>query len=415
MGIVMGKKSAPLSALEVSRLKNAGLYFVGDVAGLALQVSSTGAKSWILRATVGAKRRDIGLGGYPDVTLAKAKEAAREMRAAIKNGVDPVEAKKAKRSALLADQAKELTFTEAALAYIKAREPEWNNAKHAAQWRSTLEAYAFPTIGKLLVRDVELHHILQILEPIWTTKTETASRLRGRIENILDWAAVRGYRPRENPARWRGHLDMVLPKPSKVAKVEHHPALPYVDVGQFMKELGQVNGIGARALEFLIITATRSGEVRGATWDEINLKTRVWTIPAHRMKAGKEHRVPLSERAVKLLESLPRLADINFVFPGTRGGMISDITISAVLKRMEKDVVPHGFRSTFRDWASECTNYPREVAEQALAHTLSDKVERAYRRGDLFEKRRRMMEDWAAYTSQPITVTGDVVPLFKTT
>ncbi|HUW75778.1 MAG TPA: integrase arm-type DNA-binding domain-containing protein [Gallionella sp.] len=411
MGTMMGRKIQELSPLVVSRLKEPGLHFVGGVAGLALQVSKSGARSWILRATVGAKRRDIGLGGFPDVPLASAKDQARIAREKIRNGIDPVAEKQAIKSALIAAEGQSITFERSAEMFIKAKESEWSNIKHAAQWRSTLETYAYPKIGNLLVRDVLLLHVLAILEPIWKTKTETASRLRGRLESVLDWATVRGYRIGENPARWRGHLEHQLAKPSKVAKVEHHPALPYVEIGDFMTALRGHQGMGAKALEFAILTATRSGEVRGARWAEIDLKTALWTIPAERMKAKKEHRIPLSAAAVSLIKKLPRI-DADFVFPGSKNGStISDMTMSAVLKRMSVDAVPHGFRSTFRDWAAERTNYPRDAAEMALAHTIGDKVEAAYRRGDLFEKRRRMMADWAAFCAAPSFKAGKVISL----
>ncbi len=260
--------------------------------------------------------------------------------------------------------------------------------------------HAFPVMGKLLVRDVALPHVLAVLDPIWQTKTETASRLRGRIETVLAWATVRKYRSGDNPAQWRGHLDKLLPKPSKMASVEHHAALPIESVGAFLVELRAAEGMGARALEFVILTATRSGEVRGAKWAEIDMAAKVWTIPAERMKAGKEHRVPLSDAALALLETLPRMAGTELVFPGTQGQPLSDMILAAVMRRMKVDAVPHGFRSTFRDWADERTNHPREVIEHAMAHQLKDKAEAAYQRGDLFEKRRRLMADWASFLAR---------------
>ena len=247
---------------------------------------------------------------------------------------------------------------------------------------------------------IDLPHVLACLEPIWTSKNETASRLRGRIETVLDWAAVRKYRSSENPARWKGHLDKLLAAPSKIQIVEHHPAIPVDDMPAFMRDLHGRSGVGARSLEFLILTATRSGEVRGATWSEIDLDKAIWTIPAVRMKAGVEHRVPLSIEALKLLKELPRLAGIELLFPGTRGQVLSVMTLPEVMRRMKANAVPHGFRSTFRDWAGEKTNYPRELAEQALAHTLANKVEAAYRRGDALEKRRQMMQEWAHFIDQ---------------
>lgn len=397
----MPKVAKELSALEVNRLNTPGLWFVGGVAGLGLQVLPTGGRTWILRTTVAGKRRDIGLGGFPTVTLAGARQAARSIREKIKQGIDPVDEAKAMRGALAASRASEMTFADAAKAFISAKEAEWSNLKHAAQWRNTIATYIEPIIGKVYVRDIETSHIAKVLEPIWLTKNETASRLRGRIESILDWSAVRGYRKGDNPARWRGHLDHILAKPSKVQKVEHHAALPYAEMGVFMEQLRKQEGMGARALEFAIFTAMRSGEVRGATWDEINLDQNIWIIPGERMKAKKEHRVPLSDNAVTLLRALPRFGDSKLLFPNNKGDILSDMTLTAVLRRMTTSVTAHGFRSTFRDWAAERTNYPREVAEMALAHTLENKVEAAYLRTDMFEKRRRMMRDWAKFCATP--------------
>jgi len=405
----MARKAKELGALEVGRLTAPGLHFVGTVAGLALQVTDSGARSWILRVMVGGKRRDMGLGGYPDVTLAGAWAAARTAREKIKDGIDPVEDAKAKRSALYAQRAAAMTFSEAAKAYIAVKEAEWKNAKHGDQWRNTLATYADPVIGNIFVRDVDQSHVMRVLEPIWMEKTETAKRLRGRIEKVLDWARVRGYRSGENPARWRGHLDTLLQSPGKVQKRAHFPALPFDDLGTFMVELRKQEGMGARALEFAILTAARSGEVRGATWSEIDLKDATWTIPASRMKMKREHRAALNDEAVALLESLPRTGDL--IFPNTKGDMLSDMTLTAVLRRMGRsDITAHGFRSTFRDWCSERTNYPRDVAEMALAHAIGDKVEAAYRRGDLFEKRRRMMREWGKFSGK-VEVAGTVTPI----
>lgn len=406
----MPKRAQELGALAVSRLSAPGLHAVGGVAGLHLQIQPSGARSWIMRATVGTRRRDIGLGAFPDVSLAQAREKGRAVRQQITQGIDPVQQAHAARSALKAEQAKALTFEQCADAYIKAHEAGWRNAKHGQQWRNTLEQYAYPAIGSMLVRDVELAHVLKVLEPIWRSKTETASRVRGRIESVLDWAKGRGYRAGDNPAAWKGNLDAQLPRPEKIAKTVHHAALPVAEVSSFMTKLRAAEGMGARALEFAILTAARSGEVRGATWAEIDLEAKVWTVPAERMKAHKEHRVPLSAAAVHLLKALPRIEDNNMVFAAPRGGQLSDMTLTAVLRRMEIDAVPHGFRSTFRDWTAECTNYPNEVCEMALAHTVGDKVEAAYRRGDLFEKRRRLMDEWAAFLASPMP-KGQVIPL----
>jgi len=403
----MPKKAKELSAAEVRRLSDPGTHPVGGVAGLLLQVTPTGARSWVLRFSTGAmlasstgrqyaKRRELGLGGFPDVSLARARERAREAREFIRQGVDPVEERKAARERLRA-AAEAFTFEQAARAYQRVKEHEWRNPKHRQQWENTLGTYAYPTLGRKPVADVELRDVLDVLEPIWTIKTETAKRLRGRIESVLAWATVSGHREGDNPARWRGNLDTVLAKPSKVAKVAHMRALPWQEVGAFMADLRKREGMGARALEFAIITAARSGEVRKATWSEIDLKDRVWTIPADRMKAGKEHRVPLADDAVALLEALPRFDGCPYVFPSNRGGPLSDMSLTAVLRRMGTDAVPHGFRSTFRDWAAESTNYPRDLCEQALAHAIGSDVEAAYRRGDMLVKRHKMMADWAKF------------------
>lgn len=410
----MPKFAAELSAIEVGRLITPGYHRVGGVAGLVLQVTESGARSWILRATVGGKRRDIGLGGFPDVTLAGAKEAARAARQKIKNGIDPVQDARAHRSALAAARAAAMPFTDAAAAYIAAHESGWKNAKHGAQWRTTLETYAFPIIGNIAVADIETAHIMRVLEVIWTTKTETASRLRGRIESVLDWATVRGYRKGDNPARWRGHLDQLLPARSKVQKVEHHAALNYKELSGFILALHKHAGMGALALEFAILTAARSGEVRGATWAEIDQDAAVWTIPASRMKAKKEHTIPLSDAALAILTALPRIVGTDVVFPNTKGAALSDMTLTAILRRMDVGVTAHGFRSTFRDWAGETTAYPREVIEHALAHQLKDKAEAAYARGSLFDKRRRLMADWAKHCNT-VATAASVTPIRSNT
>lgn len=405
----MPKRAKELSALAVKHLTLPGFHFVGGVPGLALQVLPTGGRSWVLRVMVGGKRRDMGLGGYPEVKLAEAREAAEIARKQIRNNVDPIDARAAEKAALRADAGKSMAFQASALAFIAANESGWRNAKHRQQWANSLETYAYPIIGKMNLREIELPHILKILEPIWETKTETATRLRGRIEQVLDWGTVRGYRDGLNPARWRGHLDKLLAKPKKLAKVKHHAALPWGEIGSFMVKLRDAHGMGARALEFAILTACRSGEVRGATWDEIDLDAAQWIIPAERMKAGKPHSVPLSDAAVSLLKGTPRMAGTNYVFPAPRGGQLSDMTLTAVLRRMSLDVVPHGFRSTFREWAGESSGHPREVIEHALAHQLADKAEAAYQRGSLFPKRVKLMQDWANFCGKPLA--GNVVPM----
>ena len=409
----MPKKAKELSALEVNRLTAPGLHCVGGVAGLALQVRDTGARSWILRATVGTRRRDIGLGGFPDVTLAGAKDAAREARVKIKSGTDPVAERQTMRSALAAAVAATMTFSEAAEKYIAAHETGWKNPKSAAQWNSSLKMYAFPKIGKISVGDIATAHVMSILEPIWTTKTETASRLRGRIESVLGWATVRGYRKGENPARWKGHIEHLLAARADVQKVKSHAALDYREIGAFMVELAKVEGMGARALEFAILNAARSGEVRGATWAEIDIEAGVWTIPAERMKAEKEHRIPLSSSALELLHNLPKIDASELLFPSNKGTVLSDMTLTAVLKRMQVPVTAHGFRSTFRDWAGETTAFPREVIEHALAHQLKDKAEAAYARGTLFDKRRRLMAEWAKCCNTA-TKRGEVIDIRQT-
>ena len=406
----MPKLAKELAALTVARIAAPGLHFVGIVPGLALQVTAARARSWTLRVVIGGKRRDMGLGGYPEVPLAQAREKGRNARELIRQGIDPIARQQAAASALRASMTEAATFKECATAYMKAHAAGWKSAKHRQQWENTLTQHAYPVIGELLVRDVKLPQVLAVLEPIWSTTNETAVRLRGRIETVLDWAAARGYRDGLNLARWRGHLDKLLARPSKVAKVEHHAALPVGEVGAFMVRLREAQGMGARALEFGILTAARSGEVRGATWAEVDTEAKVWTIPAERMKAGKEHRVPLSGEALALLATSPKMAGSEVVFPAPRGGALSDMTLSAVLRRMGVAAVPHGFRSTFRDWASERTNYPRDVAEMALAHAIGDKVEAAYRRGDLFEKRRLMLTDWGRFLAK-VETKGEVIDM----
>lgn len=390
----MGNKAKELGALAVKNITRRGTTFVGGVPGLALVVHASGTRSWILRYKIGCIRRDMGLGSFDEVSLANAREAARTARAKIVTGVDPIQQRKAARSALVAELATALTFGECATKYMEAHESGWRNPKHAQQWRNTIDTYANPVIGQMLVRDVGLPHVMRVLEPIWHQKTETAKRLRGRLEAVLDWAITRDLRSGPNPARWKGHLDTLLAQPGKISKTKHHRRLPYTEISTFMAELRKQSGIGAKALEFTILTAARSGEVRAATWDEFDLKAGLWTVPANRMKADKEHRVPLSDAAQAILKSQKKVAINEYVFPSPRATILSDMTMSAVLRRMQVDAVPHGFRSTFRDWAAEKTDYPNEMAEMALAHTISDKVEAAYRRGDLLEKRRQMMQDW---------------------
>jgi integrase len=387
-------------------LDQPGLFAVGGVTGLALHVHPGGARSWILRITVSGRRREIGLGGFPDISLATARELARQAREKVARGENPIAERRAMRE-MHRRASSRLTFDEAARRWHAVR--AHRNAKHASQVLSTLATYASPVLGKKAVDEIDLRDILAVLEPIWTTKTETADRLRGRMENVLAWATAAKHRSGENPARWRGNLDALLPKPGKIAIPKHHAALAFDDVPAIIQRLASVDGMGARALEFLILTAARSGEVRLAVWTEVDLGNRMWVVPGVRMKAGREHRVPLSEAALSVLARLPRFAGSDLIFVGPRGGAISDMTVSAVTRRMDVPAVPHGFRSAFRDWAAERTSYPAELAEMALAHTISNKVEAAYRRGDLFEKRRALMDDWGRFAgSAKMSSTGEM-------
>lgn len=404
-----------MTALDVRRLATPGLHFVGEVAGLALQVLPTGGRTWVLRFTAGGRRREMGLGGYPEVSLADARVKARTAKESIKRGIDPIEHLKATRLALKASDAATVTFDDAVEAYMSTHRSGWRSTKHAAQWAATLAQYASLVIGDLNVADIELPHVLRVLEqPVdgrrfWESRTETAARLRSRIELVLDWCKGRGYRSGENPAAWRGNLDAQLPKPTKLKKVAHHPAVSLDGLSGFMNELRHRDGIAARALEFLILTAARSGEVRGMMWSEVDLGAGVWTIPGARMKAGREHRIPLSTPALATLNGLPRLDGVPYVFPAPRAATLSDMSLLAVMRRMGRKEVPHGFRSTFRDWAAERTAYPSELAEMALAHTIPGKVEAAYRRGDMLERRRQMMVDWARFCDAPIARGPSIV------
>lgn len=378
---------------KLLREAKAGATADGD--GLYLKIATEGgAGSWQFRYTIAGKRRMMGLGACSTVTLAEAREHAAEARKLAKQGIDPIEARKVAPEV----EGEAPTFRKVATDYIEANKCAWRNTKHAAQWTATLETYAYPLIGHKHPADITTADVLDILAPIWTTKAETASRVRGRIEAVMDAARVRGLFKGENPARWRGHLDAVLPVRTKASK-GHHAALPYAEAPTFMQALRQMPGEGARALEFTILTAARSGEVRGATWREIDLDARLWTVPGERMKASKEHRVPLSDAAVALLQGREKGEGGDLVFPGQRRGKpLSDMTLTAALRRMKRpELTAHGFRSTFRDWAAEETHHPHAVAEMALAHTIGNAVEAAYRRGDLLEKRRLLMQDWADY------------------
>lgn len=389
------------NALTSLSVRNAKPGRHADGHGLHLLVKPSGARSWVYRYMIGGKSRDIGLGpaGTDGLSLAKARDTRDALRLQVKAGIDPLaERQRLAAETLAAAQAASaatMTFKAMAEAHIAANEGSWRNDKHRQQWRSTLAAYAYPVIGELPVADITTAHILQIIEPIWTEKAETASRVRGRIETVLDAAKVREYRTGENPARWRGHLAQILPARPKLTR-GHHKALPYQAVPEFIAKLHRREAIAALALEFTVLTAARTGEVIGAKWDEVDLANAVWTIPASRMKAAKEHRVPLSSRAIDILRGVEGMGS-EWLFAASNGGTLSGMAMTMLLRRMDVNVTVHGFRSAFRDWCAEATNYAHEVAEMALAHTVESKVERAYRRGDLFDKRRKLMDDWAAY------------------
>lgn len=395
----MGK----LNPKQVENLTEPGTYEDGD--GLRLVVKATGRKSWVLRYQLHGKRREMGLGGFPEVSLKAARLAVADQRKLLLAGTDPMAARDAERErqreAQRAEVVKAVTFKDVTTDYITAHRAGWKNAKHAQQWENTLATYAEPIIGHLSPQDVATAHILEILQPIWAEKPETASRVRNRIELVLDAAKARGLREGENPARWRGHLDKLLPKRSKVRTVQHHNALPWPKLPAFMVELAKHDDLTYKAMRLTILTACRTSEVLGATWDEIDHKARTWTIPAARMKASKEHRVPLSDASLEVLAGLPRVEGSPFLFPGARKGRpLSNMAMLMGLRRMGRDdLTMHGFRSTFRDWAAECTHYPREVCEMALAHTVAEGAEAAYWRGDIFEKRQALMADWAQFAT----------------
>jgi integrase len=400
-----------LTALDVRQMSTTGLY--PDGSGLYLQIGPTGTKSWILKFQLNGRSRAMGLGSLHVTSLSQARDARDDAHRLLRDHVDPIEARKAERQQKRLASTKTMSFKEAATLCIAAREKGWRNHRHIRQWPETLATFVYPTIGNLSVEAIDTGLVLKVLEPIWTTIPETASRVRGRIEVILDWAKARGYRQGENPARWRGHLDMILPKKSKVRAVEHHPALPYAQIGTFMVELRRIDTVGARALEFAILTAARSGEVLGATWNEIDLTNRLWVVPGKRMKSGREHRVPLSDAAVAVLRQMEMIREGDEVFPGrTRGHLPKRALLLAVYRAGHRDCTVHGFRSSFRDWAAERTNYPSELAEMALAHNVGSKVENSYRRSDLFEKRRRLMADWATFCATlPAAVEDNVFRL----
>ena len=431
----MPKIAPPLTDLQVRRIVRIGWHAVGGVAGLLLQVrkpAKEGAqipRSWILRVKVGDQRQPIGLGPYPQVSLAEAREQAKKLVVQAKQGVNLKAKKRFERSALLSAASKNKTFRECAIAYMEAHASDYSSDKHRKQWPATLETYAFPVIGKMLASDIAMRDVKNVLEQetttadgqtgkFWFVKTETAKRLLGRIKTVLDFATVNEYRTGNNPAQWTGYLDTQLPSPKKIQKVEHHPALPYALAGDFMAKLRKNESISAKALEFLILTAVRSGSVRKAEWSEIDFDKQVWVIPAEHTKAKQEHRVPLQAQAIKLLKALPIMAGTNIVFASPTGKALSDMTLSQLMRRMRDrgeltvEAVPHGFRSTFRDWAAEQTAYPDEIRKVASGHKVGDSVKEAYQRTDLLDKRRQLMNLWASFIGKPSYIkTGTVTNL----
>jgi integrase len=420
----MPRKAEELGAMQVSQITEPGLHAVGGVAGLCLQVEPTGGRSWVLRVMVAGKRRAMGLGGFPDVKLADARRLAREAREAISKGRDPVEERKAAKAQLLAEAGRLLTFEQACRDYLAAHEKTWKHPAHARAWTYTLldvacagvdcgEAGKAAGIGMLAVGDIETTHVLNLLRPLWATKTETAHRTRQRCEAVLNAAKATGAiraQAWNNPFRWKGHLDALLAKPRKLAPIQHQRALPVAEASGFMAALRERKGSAARALEWVVLTACRSNEVRGARWSEIDAAAKVWAIPASRMKGGREHRVPLCDAAITLLEALPRVAGCDFLFPGPTGKPLSDVAVSKLCGELSDGrCVPHGWRSTFRDWSGDYTAYPRDICEAALAHVVGG-VEGDYRRSDALERRRPLMADWARFLANPgLKTEGDKV------
>lgn len=397
----MPKISKELGALAVNNLKDDGMHSVGGVVGLYLEIQR-GSKSWIFRYCVAGQRFKMGLGSFPSVTLARAREKAREARQLLSDGIDPIQHRKGVRTALKDDHARLVSFRELATQYIDMKSSEWKSAKHAGQWQTTIDQYVLPIIGNFAAYEVSQNHVLRILQPIWINKTETANRVRGRIEQILDYAAVKGLRPKDNPARWRGNLDMLLPRPSKVARVQHHASLHYNDLPTFIPQLMHKEGLAAQALLFLILTASRTSEVLYCQWPEIDLEHQLWTVPENRMKAGRLHRVPLSHQACAILEKMQAMKSSDYVFSSRGGKPFSNMAMLKILRDMQlknkagETVVPHGFRSTFRVWCAE-TGVISEVAEAALAHVIENKTIAAYQRSDLLEQRVDLMQVWSDF------------------
>jgi integrase len=410
-GSVVPKIVAQMTAARAKSLRTPGFHAVGVVPGLHLAINAKGSRSWILRYSFAGRRRDMGLGPFDLIGLAEARELATAARRQILAGVDPLEARRAQRASAILERAKAITFKECAETYLAAHERGWD-ASTGRQWRASIRDNAYPVFGDLPVAAIDTALVMQAIEPIWNQKPETANRVRGRIESILDWAAVRTYRAAgDNPARWRGHIEHLLPARSEVRKIEHFTALPYAEIGSYMAQLREQTSIPARALQFLILTAARSSEVTGASWPEFNLAEKLWTIPAERMKAGNEHRVPLSDAALAILKAMAEIRQGDLVFPGAHGGKMRGLALrrAATGRRDGGGLSVHGFRSSFRDWAAERTNFPNEVCEMALAHTVSTEVERAYRRGDMFDRRRRLMDEWSRFCAAPSVDAGDKV------
>ncbi len=427
------KKSPIKTAKEVENVKTRGNHVVEGARGLYLRVSKNMTKSWALRYRRNGKLHELGLGSFPGVSLAQARELSGAHRTALRNGQDPKQEKEAaiarnKSDVQDVEKYQAMTFAKCAEEFLPGKIAEFKNAKHAAQWGNTLKQYAYPVIGDLPVDAVKLDHILKILSPIWPTITETANRLRGRMEKVLGYAKVRGYRKGDNPAAWRDNLELALSSPTKIRKKENWPALPYSQIHAFLADLRKEKGLGARAIELAILTAARSGEVRCASWGEFDLDAKVWTVPAERMKMRREHRVPLTATVIKLLGAQPRIEGTDLVFPSTKNTPLSDMTLSAVIIRMnaqrtidglpkwidpkrKRDIVPHGFRATFKTWCSETTDYPLDAVEFAMAHVNKDRVAGAYNRGDLLEKRRLLMAEWEKFCNRPEQAPAKVVPM----
>jgi integrase len=406
-------KLSPMRVAALIKARKPGLY--GDGAGLGLRVGYNGASSWVLRYMRQGKAHEMGLGPTHTFGLAEARERARRFRQELHEGIDPL----ARRASVKAGSRPVVTFGQVAEMYMTSHAPSWRSEVHRQQWRQTLTDYVLPNLGSKNVSEIETDAVLEVVEPLWHVKPETASRVRGRIESIFDYAAARGWRRGDNPARWRGHLDNLLPAPGKVRAVVHHAALDWRKIGDFMRALRQRQGIAARAVEFCVLTATRSSEARGARWDELDLSNRTWCISGTRTKTAKEHRVPLSDAATNVLDQMKCLQTLagDLIFPGAKAGELSDVALSKMAKLCAPgaNITLHGMRSAFRDWAGESTSYPREVIEMALAHRLGDKAEQAYARGDLFQKRRRLMDDWGHFCSSPEPAAERRSAIFSTT